>query len=332
MSSRAQSERSEQPPEVDAFEPPPAALLGAARSPGAALLALQRTAGNRAVQRLVSAAAIARRPGRDTSVSPIAAELEARAKVERDIQQFEATLGRPLSTADREEMARALSAPRPSASGHSLAAMALTGLQHPVKTAEHMGPKAAIPDKLSEERSLLERFPRMFPDLVRFFASTDGTLPTVNVQTLSEFQFEGPPLEAYNVFLYQQARSGEAPMPRRVDVTPSMFGDEPQDVLERSLLLGPFNVLPQRVHLPHEPGYEDGTQLRLRVWDTLGLGEGQEGLFYAMSFVVGEKDVVLADYLATVDGSGKVEIKPWSERYDPPLPPQRDAAGNTFEL
>lgn len=41
---------------------------------------------------------------------------------------------------------------------------------------------------------------------------------------------------------------------------------------------------------------------------------------------------MLADYLATVDGSGKVEIKPWSERYDPPLPPQRDAAGNTFEL
>jgi hypothetical protein len=149
VSSRAQSERSEQPPEVDSLEQPAAALLGAARSPGTALLALQRTAGNRAVQRLVSAAAIARKPGRDTSVSPIAAELEARAKVERD---------------------------------------------------------------------------------------------------------------------------------------------------------------------------------------TLGLGEGQEGIFYAMSFVVGEKDVVLADYLATGDGSGKVEIKPWSERYGPALPPQRDAAGNTFEL
>ena len=106
-----------------------------------------------------------------------------------------------------------------------------------------------------------------------------------------------------------------------------MFGDAPQDIRERSLLLGPFNVIPQRVHLPHEPGYDDGAQFRLRVTDTLGLGEGQQGIFYWMSFVVGSKDVVLADYLGTVDASGKVEIKPWAARYEPDEPPKCDPSG-----
>ena len=57
------------------------------------------------------------------------------------------------------------------------------------------------------------------------------------------------------MYKYLQAKRGEGPAPRRVDVTPSMFGDAPQEILERSLLLGPFNVIPERVHLPHEPGY-----------------------------------------------------------------------------
>ena len=84
--------------------------------------------------------------------------------------------------------------PRTAESGHSLFTVALTGLQHPVKTAEHMGPKALVYDRLSEERYLLKRFPNLFPELVRFFASANA-LPTVNVQTLFEFQFAGRPLE-----------------------------------------------------------------------------------------------------------------------------------------
>ena len=171
---------------------------GAARrraaSPGAALLALQRTAGNRAGpasrERCGDCARARPRHVRQPDRGGARGPGEGRAR--HPAVRGDARPSRSR-TADREEMARALSAPRPSAS-RPLAGRdgADRPSQHPVKTAEHMGPKAVIPDKLSEERYLLERFPRMFPDLVRFLASTDGKLPTVNVQTLYGVPVRGP--------------------------------------------------------------------------------------------------------------------------------------------
>ena len=142
MSARAHSERSERPPETE-----PRAEAAGGSPVAAALLALQRTAGNRAVRSL-----IAREPGAD-----------APTPVERDIREFEDTLGHPLPDADRNAMERALSAPRTAESGHSAFELGATALAHPIKTAEHVGPKALMPDKLSEEHYLLDRFPNLFP-------------------------------------------------------------------------------------------------------------------------------------------------------------------------
>lgn len=85
----------------------------------------------------------------------------------------------------------------------------------------------------------------------------------------------------------------------------------------------------ERVDLPHESGFE-GKQFKLSVTDSLGLQEGQEGIFYWLSFVVGSKDVTLAEYFASID-RGKVDIKPWSWRYDPgPEPPKFNQYGTNF--
>ena len=164
-----------------------------------------------------------------------------------------------------------------------------------------------IYDRLAEDRYLMERFPNLWPELVRFYSSS-GSTPTVNVVTLFDYRFEKAPHEAYNIYKYLQAKRGEGEKPKRVAVTPSMFGDPPQDLEEASLLLGSFNVLAERVHLAREPGY-----------------------FKGLSHVVGSKHVILAEYLGTVDAAGNVDVKPWWARYEPKEPPRCDPSG-TCEL
>ena len=270
----------------------------------AALLALQRSAGNRVVRRVLA---------REPAPGVIREEMANRARAAAEIHEFERYLGHPVSEEDRVALAQALSATA-GPSTHSPVEVGLTALEHPLKTAEHLGPKALVPDKLAEEDYLLGRFPHLFAELVRFFAATDAT-PTINVLTLFDWHFAGSPDEAYNVYKYLLAKRGEGPMPARLAVTPSMFGDEPEDIREASLLLGSFNVFAARVHVPGEAG-EDGKQFRLRVTDSLGLQEGQKGAFWLLSFVVGSKDVVLAEYLGSIDAGGRVDVRPWSSDYD----------------
>jgi hypothetical protein len=50
----------------------------------------------------------------------------------------------------------------------------------------------------------------------------------------------------------------------------------------------------------------------LTVADSLALQEGQKGLFWLMSFVVGSKNVTLAEYLGSVDAAGSVDVRSWS--------------------
>jgi hypothetical protein len=122
------------------------AETGWGRGREALLLALQRSAGNRAVGRL-----LAREPG------PAGADAQ--------IQDLEETLGHPVSAEDREVLEHALSVD-PGPKTHSPFAVGLTAVEHPIKTFEHVGPKAIIPEKLGEEDYLLGRFPNLFKELV----------------------------------------------------------------------------------------------------------------------------------------------------------------------
>jgi len=307
---------------------PQAAVAPVAGDPVARLLALQQTIGNRAVGRL-----IARQPGGAVGVpgipDPLSGEMAARARIENEIRELEEAVG-PLSADDREFIARALAAKHEANTGHSVLDLAKTTVWHPVKVTEHVGPKGLISDRLAEDRYLMERFPNLWPELVRFYSSS-GSTPTVNVVTLFDYRFEKAPHEAYNLYKYLQAKRGEGEKPERVAVTPSMFGDTPQGLEEASLLLGSFNVLAERVHLPREPGYEGGSQFKLVVTDSLGLQAGQKGYFKGLSNIVGSKNVILAEYLGAVDGAGNVDVKPWSARYEPKEPPRCDPSG-TCEL
>ena len=130
----------------------------------------------------------------------------------------------------------------------------------------------------------------------------------MNVLTLFDYRFGERPYAAYNVYNYLAAKRGEIPVPRRLVVTPSMFGDEPESIQEASLLLGSFNVFTERVNVPGA----DGKQFKLRVTDSLGLQAGQKGAFWLMSLVVGSKDVTLAEYLGTINAAGEVDVRSWS--------------------
>ena len=320
MSTRAARPHTESSQEA---EPQPV-VASVAGDPVARVLALQRAIGNRAVGRL-----IARRPGGAVGAQgipdPLSREMAARARIENDIRELEDAVG-PLSADDREFIARALAAKHEPNTGHSALGLAKTTVWHPVKVAEHMGPKGLIADRLSEDRYLMERFPNLWPELVRFYAGS-GATPTVNVVTLFDYRFEKAPHEAYNLYKFLQAKRGEGEKPERVAVTPSMFGDTPQGLEEASLLLGSFNVLAERVHLAREPGYEGGSQFKLVVTDSLGLQAGQKGYFKGLSNLVGSKNVILAEYLGTVDAAGNVDVKPWWARYEPKEPPRCDASG-----
>ena len=114
-------------------------------------------------------------------------------------------------------------------------------------------------------------------------------------------------------------------------MTPSMFGDAPQGLEEASLLLGSFNVLAERVYLAREPGCEGRSQFKLVVTDSLGLQAGQTRYFKGLSHIVGSKNVILAEYLGTVDAAGNVDVKPWWARYEPKEAPRCDPSG-TCEL
>lgn len=324
MSMRAERSQTEPSQEVE----PQSALASVAGVPVARVLALQRTIGNRAVGRL-----IARQPGGAVGVpgipDPLSGAIAARARIEEDIRELEEAVG-PLARDDREFIARALAAEHEPTTGHSAVDLAKTTFWHPVKVAEHVGPKGLIYDRLAEDRHLMERFPNLWPELVRFYSSS-GSTPTVNVVTLFDYRFEKAPHEAYNIYKYLQARRGEGEKPERVAVTPSMFGDRPQGLEEASLLLGSFNVLAERVHLAREPGYEGGSQFKLVVTDSLGLQAGQKGYFKGLSNIVGSKNVILAEYLGIVDGAGNVDVKPWWARYEPKEPPRCDPSG-TCEL
>jgi hypothetical protein len=148
-----------------------------------------------------------------------------------------------------------------------------------------VGPKGLIYDRLAQDRYLMERFPNLWGELVRFYSGS-GSTPTVNVVTLFDYRFEKAPHEAYNIYKYLQAKRGQGETPERVAVTPSMFGDAPQGLEEASLLLGSFNVLAERVYLAREPGYEGGSQFKLVVTDSLGLQAGQTGYFKGLSNIV----------------------------------------------
>ena len=323
MSMRAERPHTEAPQEPEPRE----AIAPVAGDPVARVLALQRTIGNRAVGRL-----IARQPGGALGVpgipDPLSGEMAARARIENDIRELEEAVG-PLSTGDREFLAAALAAKREPNTGHSLLGLGKTTFWHPVKVAEHVGPKGLISDRLAEDRYLMERFPKLWPELVRFYSSS-GSTPTVNVVTLFDYRFEKAPHEAYNIYKYLQAKRGEGEAPERVAVTPSMFGDAPQGLEEASLLLGSFNVLAERVRVAREPGYEGGSQFKLVVTDSLGLQQGQKGYFKGLSYLIGSKNVILAEYLGTVDAAGNVDVKPWSG-HEPEGPPRCDPSG-TCEL
>ena len=152
---------------------------GWGRGREASLLALQRSAGNRVVQRVVTGL-LAREPAPAEETADLPG-------VDAQIRELEETLGHPVSAEDREALERALSASAGPAT-HSPFAVGLTALAHPIKTAEHVGPKIVVPEKLGEEDYLLRRFPNLFGELVRFFAATDAT-PTVNVVTLFDYHF-----------------------------------------------------------------------------------------------------------------------------------------------
>jgi hypothetical protein len=210
--------------------------------------------------------------------------MAARARIEHDIQELGQAVG-PLSNDDREFVARALAAKHDPNTGHSALDLAKTTFWHPVKVAEHVGPKGLIYDRLAQDRYLMERFPNLWGELVRFYSGS-GSTPTVNVVTLFDYRFEKAPHEAYNIYKYLQAKRGQGERPERVAVTPSMFGDAPQGLEEASLLLGSFNVLAERVYLAREPGYEGGSQFKLVVTDSLGLQAGQTGYFKGLSNIV----------------------------------------------
>jgi hypothetical protein len=77
--------------------------------------------------------------------------------------------------------------------------------------------------------------------------------------------------------------------------------------------------------------YEGGSQFKLVVTDSLGLQQGQKGYFKGLSNIVGSKNVILAEYLGTVDSARNVDVEPRWARYEPKEPPRCDPSG-TCEL
>jgi hypothetical protein len=66
------------------------------------------------------------------------------------------------------------------------------------------------------------------------------------------------------------------------------------------------------VFLSHEVGF-DGKQFKISVTDSLGLQDGQQGILYWLSWIIGSKDVTLGEYLGATGPTGETYIKPWSE-------------------